>query len=448
MIVIGNGRLITRDDENTYFDDGAVAVEGTQIVEVGPTEEIVSKYPDADFVDAHHGVIMPGLINTHHHIYSTFARGLSIDGYDPKNFMDILEGQWWTIDNNLSLDEVEQSARDTYIDCIKNGVTTVFDHHANYMETKGSLDRIGKAAEDLGVRTSLCYEISDRNGEEKMKEAVQENVDWINKAQADETGMKHGMMGLHASFTCSDETLDYCNSVIPEGAGYHVHVAEGMDDVNDAKQKYGKGVVERLNDKGILGPNSFAVHCVHISDDEMDILKENGCTVVHNPESNMGNAVGCPRVMDIVHKGIVAGLGTDGYTSDMLESYKVANILHKHANGDPNAAWGEIPEMLFVNNRKIAEKAFNRKLGVLEPGAQADIIVTDYIPTTPMHKDNYNSHILFGMNGRSVIDTMIDGKLLMKDRELIGIDEEAEMEKSRALAKEMADRINSPERNR
>jgi putative selenium metabolism protein SsnA len=275
-----------------------------------------------------------------------------------------------------------------------------------------------------------------------MKEAVAENVNFIKKAHEDTTGMVHGMFGLHASFTLSDETLDYCNEQKPDYAGYHVHVAEGMDDLNDSMKKYGKPVVERLRDKNILGPESLAVHCIHINDDEIQMLKDTNTNVVHNPESNMGNAVGCPRVLDIVHKGITAGLGTDGYTSDMLESYKVANILHKHNTGDPNAAWGEIPTMLFENNRKIAEHAFGRTLGVIEPGAQADIIVTDYIPTTPMHADNYNSHIVFGMNGRSVIDTMCNGRLLMKDRDIIGIDEEAEMAKSRDLAQKMADRIN------
>lgn len=442
MIVIGNGRLLARDAQNTYLEDGAVAVEGTDIVAVGPTADIRAAYPEAEFVDADGGLIMPGLINTHHHIYSTFARGLSIDGYDPKNFMDILEGQWWTIDNNLSLDETEQSARDTFIDCIKNGVTTVFDHHASYMQTAGSLERIADAARDLGVRASLCYEVSDRNGEDKMKEAVKENIDMIKKAHDEDSHMLHGMLGLHASFTLSDDTLDYCNAQIPDYAGYHVHVAEGMDDVDDAREKYGKGVVERLNDKGILGPNSLAIHCIHISDDEMDILKDNGTMVVHNPESNMGNAVGCPRMMDMVHKGITAGLGTDGYTSDMIESYKVANILHKHANADPTAAWVEVPQMLFENNRKIAENAFGVKLGVLEPGAKADIVVMDYDPTTPMNADNCNSHILFGMNGKNARHTMIDGKLLMKDGDVLGVDEAEEMKRSRALAAQMAERIN------
>lgn len=444
MYLLGNGRVMTLDGADTFLDNGAVAVDGDTIIEVGDYNLLRDKYKDATFIDAKGGVIMPGLINCHHHIYSTFARGLSIDGYNPQGFLDILKGLWWTLDDNLLLDDDEQSARDTFIDCIKNGVTTVFDHHASYGQTRGSLERIGKAAEDLGVRASLCYEVSDRNGEEAMKEAVQENVDWINRAREDESRMKHGLMGLHASFTISDDTFDYIKSVIPEGAGYHVHVAEGMADVDDAKEKYGLGVVERLDRQGVLGKNSIAVHCVHVSDGELDTLKKNGCGVVHNPESNMNNAIGLPRELTILDKGITAGLGTDGWTSDMLESMKVANVCHKHETKNP-VAGGNISDLLFKGNRKIAENAFGVKLGVLEPGAKADIIITDYDPITPMDQSNAKGHVVMGMSGRGVTDTMINGKLLMKDRKILGVDEKAEMEKSRKLAKSLADRINHKE---
>lgn len=443
MILIGNGRLITRDAKAPFYEDGCVAVEGTQIAEVGSTKDLKEKYKNASFIDAHGGVIMPGLINTHHHIYSTFARGLSIKGHNPQNFMEILDGLWWTLDRNLTNEDNRYSAYDTYIDCIKNGVTTVFDHHASYGEIQDSLFTIADVAKELGLRASLCYEVSDRDGADLMKAAVKENVDFIKAAQADKSGMVHGMFGLHAAFTLSEATLDYCNQEIPDGAGYHVHVAEGLDDVYDSLHKYGKRVVNRLFDQNILGPETLAVHCIHINGEEMDILKDTKTPVVHNPESNMGNAVGCGPVIEIMRRGITAGLGTDGYTSDMLESYKVGNILHKHFLCDPNVAWGEIPQMLFGNNAAIASHAFGEKLGVLEAGAGADIIITDYDPTTPMHADNLNSHILFGMNGRSVITTMVAGKVLMQDRDIIGVDEAEIMAKSRECARGLADRINS-----
>ena len=442
MILIGNGRMITRAEATPFLEDGCVAVDGTTIAAVGTTAEMKKAYPDAQFIDAKGGVIMPGLINAHNHIYSTFARGLSIDGHNPKNFMDILDGLWWTLDRNLNNDANKYSAYATYIDCIKQGVTTIFDHHASYGQTEGSLFTIADVAKELGLHTSLCYEVSDRDGQEKMKAAVKENVDFIKAAQADTSGMVHGMFGLHAAFTLSDETLDYCNAEKPEGAGYHVHVAEGLDDVYDSLKKYNKRVVNRLFDKNILGPNSLAIHCIHINGEEMEILKATDTMVVHNPESNMGNAVGCPPVLELMRRGLTLGLGTDGYTNDMIESYKVANILHKHYNCDPNVAWGEIPTMLFGNNAIIAERAFGKKLGVLEAGAAADVIVTDYIPTTPMNADNANSHILFGMCGRSTVTTMCNGKVLMQDRVLQGIDEEAVLAKGREEAQKLANRIN------
>ena len=174
----------------------------------------------------------------------------------------------------------------------------------------------------------------------------------------------------------------------------------------------------------------------------MELLRDTNTMVVHNPESNMGNACGCPPTMEILHTGVLTGLGTDGYTHDMLESYKVANVLHKHHLCNANAAWAEVPEMLFTNNAKIANRYFKKKLGVLEKGAAADVIVTDYIPLTPMDASNINSHILFGMTGRSVVTTVCNGKVLMKDRVLVGIDEEKILADCRQEARNLAKSIN------
>ncbi len=174
----------------------------------------------------------------------------------------------------------------------------------------------------------------------------------------------------------------------------------------------------------------------------MDLIRDTNTMVVHNPESNMGNACGCPPTMEIVHKGILTGLGTDGYTHDMVESWKVANILHKHHLCDPGAAWGEVPEMLFNGNAKIANRYFKKKLGVLEKGASADVIIMDYIPNTPLDSSNLNGHMLFGTNGRFVTTTVGNGKVLMKDREVLCVDEEKVLARSREGAARLAKKIN------
>lgn len=442
MYLLGNGRLVTRDPANPFLENGCVAVEGNLIRGVGTTEEMKKAWPEAEFMDAKGGLIMPGFINAHNHIYSAFARGLSIKGNNPSNFLEVLDQQWWTIDRHLLLEDSRASADATYLNCIENGVTTVFDHHASYGEIEGSLFALAESARRFGVRTNLCYEISDRDGEEKMKAAVRENVEFIRYAQQDDTDMIKGMMGMHASFTLSNKTLEYCAQEKPEGAGYHIHVAEGVDDLYDCLTKYNKRLMFRLHDMGILGNRTICGHCIYINEGEMDLVRETDTMVVHNPESNMGNAVGCPPVLKMFEKGILIGLGTDGYTNDMLESYKVANVLHKHNACKPNVAWGEIPAMLFENNRAMAARFYEKPIGILKEGAYADIIVMDYDPLTPMTADNVNSHLLFGCNGSNVVTTIIDGQVKMENRQLKGIDKEAVLAHCREQAAGLWQRIN------
>lgn len=424
MLIIGNGRIITRDESSPFLEAGAVILDGPVIRDIGPEQLMRERYPQADLIDARGGLIMPAFINTHEHIYSTMARGISLKGYNPQGFLDILDGLWWNIDRHLTLEQTRQSARATYLDCIRNGVTTVFDHHASFGAISGSLFAIEDAAREMGIRTCLCYEVSDRAGPDKAREAIAENAAFIRHARQDETDMIAGMMGMHASFTLSDETMALCAASKPDGVGYHIHVAEGIEDLHHCLKHYGKRVIDRLMDCGILGPKTLAAHCIYINKHEMDLLRDTDTMVVHNPESNMGNACGCPPTLEIFHHGILTGLGTDGYTHDMLESYKVANILHKHHLCDATAAWSEVPQMLFAGNAAIASRYFKKPLGVLKPGAAADVIVLDYDPITPLDASNCNGHILFGLTGRCVVTTVCNGRVLMKDRVLVDIDVE------------------------
>jgi putative selenium metabolism protein SsnA len=441
MILVGNGTLITHDINNPVVENGALLIDGDKIIEVGKYDELKAKYPTSEFIDAHGKYIMPGFINTHHHIYSTFARGMKSTG-NTRNFDEILENLWWKLDKNLTLEDVKYSALATYVDCIKNGVTTVIDHHASPFAVEKSLFKIAEAAEEIGIRASLCYEVSDRDGEEITDLGIKENMDFINYCAEKNSDMLKGLFGLHAAFTLSDETLKKCQKAM-EGReeAYHVHTAEGATDLAVSLDKYGKRVVERLDEFGVIRKNTLAVHCIHVNDDELEIIKNRGAFIVHNPESNMGNAVGCSPAIHMLKQGVTVGLGTDGYTSDMLESLKVANILHKHHLADPTVAWSEAPLMLFENNREIVKQHFGCTTGILKPEAKADVIVMDYIPVTPLTGNNYNSHILFGMGGRMVKTTIVDGKVRMKDGVLQGINEEEIFAKSRELAANMWEKM-------
>ena len=442
MYLIANGKLITRDSALPYLENGGVAVEGAKILEVGETAALKAKYPQAEFIDAKGMVIMPAFINAHSHIYSGLARGLSIKGHNPTNFFEVLDGMWWNIDRHLTLEDTRRSAYTTYIDSIKTGCTTVFDHHASYCEIEGSLFAIEEVAKELGVRTCLCYEVSDRDGEAMCDAAIQENADFIAHCEKEQDPMVKAMFGGHALFTISDRTFEKMVKANDGRTGFHIHVAEGMNDVYDSLQKYGTRSVNRLLNQGILGPKTLLGHCIHVNPAEMDIIKETGTMVVNNPESNMGNAVGCSPILQMIQKGILVGMGTDAYTFDMLESLKVALIIQRHHACLPNVAWCEVTDMLFKNNREICAKYFPDPLGILKAGAAADVIVMDYKPFTPFGGDNIDGHMIFGMTGRQCETTMCNGRLLMKDRQLIGIDEEAVNARTLEVSKKLWGRLN------
>lgn len=445
MLLIGNGRLITQNQNNPFIEDGCVAVEGTTIAAFGTTADMKAKYPNAEFYDAHGRVIMPGLINAHTHIYSSFARGLYIPQATPnKDFIDILENMWWKIDKVLNLQDTKYSAYSTGLESVRYGVTTIFDHHASQKHVEGSLFAIADAVKDIGLRSSLCYEVSDRDGIPTADQAIKENIAFIDHATADDSDMIKGMLGLHASFTISPETMEKCvDAMGSRNAGYHVHVAEGIADLYDSLAKYGKRVVERLHDSKILGEKTMAIHNIHINAAEMDILKHTNTMAVHNPESNMGNAVGCTPAMQMMEKGIPLGLGTDAYTQDMFESLKVANIVHKDHACNPSIGFMESYQMLFQNNAALCARYFEKPLGIIAEGAYADIVVMDYTPHTPMNASNIAGHTIFGMMGRGVDCTMINGKFVMKDRVMQTVDEQAVLAHAREQAGDFWKRVNS-----
>ena len=425
MLIIGNGRLITRDESCPYIENGAAAVDGELIKETGTTSSLREKYPDAEFIDARGGVIMPGLINAHTHIYSGLARGLSIRGHDPHTFYQVLDGMWWNIDRHLDLEGTRASAYATILECIRNGVTTIFDHHASYREIGGSLFAIRDAAAEMGMRSVLCYEVSERDGMKKCEEAIEENAAFARWAAEENSDMIKAMFGGHALFTISDGTFQKMVKANDGLTGFHIHVCEGPTDRTDSWDRYGMRPIDRLKNNGILGPKTILGHCIELTDDELDVIAETDTMCVTNPESNMGNAVGVAPVLKMFRKGILVGLGTDAYTHDMLESLKVELIIQRHHAGLPNVGWAESTGMLFRNNAAMCARYFSKPVGVLKPGALADIAVFDYRPFTPFSDANVDGHMIFGFQGRMCTHTMINGRLLMKDRRLTACDEEA-----------------------
>jgi putative selenium metabolism protein SsnA len=435
-MLITHGQVFTLGERNELVPDGAIAVEGDAIVEIGTTAALEGRYPRAERLDAGGKLVLPGSICGHTHFYGAFARGMAIPGQPAADFVQILERLWWKLDRALLEEDVRYSALICLVDAIRHGCTTLIDHHASPYAIDGSLDVIAQAVKETGLRASLCYEVTDRNGLDGAKAGIAENVRFLKRCRAARDPQLAASFGLHAALTLSDETLEECVAAA-EGldTGFHIHVAEGIADQEESLRKYNRRVVDRLNTLGILGPKTIAVHCVHLDAYEKDRLRETGTLVTHQPRSNMNNAVGLPDVAGMLKRGIPVALGNDGFSNCMFDEMKAAYLSHKLYSGDPRAMPGDaVMEMAYGNNANLCRQFFARPVGEISPGAFADLVFLDYRPPTPLTPGNLPWHILFGVDGAHVTHTIAGGKVLMRDRQLTTLDETAIMAKARELA--------------
>jgi len=438
-MLIHNATVITFDDQNQILENGAVHVTGDTIDAVGDSRILLAQYSADQQWDAHGMVLMPGQICAHTHFYGAFARGMYIPGPPAKDFPEILERLWWRLDKALDLAGVQSSAEICLVDAIRNGTTTLIDHHASQRAIDGSLDAIADTVITSGLRAALCYEVTDRDGLDAAKAGIRENSRFIQKVNADPNQKRlAATFGLHASMTLSDETLTACAA---EAKRFHVHVAEHPADEYDSVARSGKRTVERLHRFGITGAESIMAHCIHIDGWEMALLKETETFVTHQPRSNMNNAVGAADITTMLRGNMPLCLGNDGFSNDMFTEMKVADLLQKVSHSDPRYLGADkVIQMAVYNNRRLAGVFFDKPVGVIATGAYADLILLDYYPTTPLSSANLPWHILFGVSGGHVHSTIAHGQVLMRNRELLTMDEAAITARSREVAKQTWER--------
>ena len=433
-ILIKNGIIATLGPKNKVLYGHALLIEDGLIKRIAPQKTFKGKYTKV--IDAAGKIVLPGFINAHMHFYSTFARGLG-KAAPSKNFMEILNNLWWKLDKQLTNADSYYSAVIPLINAIRKGTTTIIDHHASPFAITGSLAAIEKGVRETGLRAALCYEVSDRDGEEKAREGIEENAAFIAAAQAKNDNTIKGLFGLHASFTLSDKTLEeaaYRGHKL--GAGFHVHTAESQADQIDCESSHKLRVVERLRDFGVLGRKSIAAHCVHVNEKEIEILGETGTAVVHNPQSNANNSVGIADLTAMAAKGVLVGLGTDAMTVNMLEEVRCGLWL-QHLKTDPSQGFMEEANALVANNAVIANRYF-KGLGELKAGFAADIAIMDYMPPTPLDEGSFLGHLVFGISQSTVDTTIAAGKVLMEKKVLkLDLDEEEISRKSLELAKKL-----------
>jgi len=439
-ILIQNGTILTFGSPCRVLEGQALLIEDGRIAKIAPRESIPGPFDQV--LDARGQLVMPGLVNAHMHFYSTLVRGLG-KAAPSANFQEVLDNLWWRLDRKLNLDDVQMSAEFILLDAIRKGTTTLVDHHASPFALAGSLDRIAKAVKNVGVRACLCYEVSDRDGAAIVTEGLEENAAFARRCAAEMDPHLRSLFGLHAAFTLSDATLERAAALGRDlGSGFHVHVAEAASDVAVNQARHHLTPVARLHQFGMLGRDTIAAHCVHVTPADMDLLAESRTFVAHNPQSNLNNAVGIADVQGLVARGVRVGLGTDAMTVNMLEELRVGLWAQHLRQDNPTCAFMDLADTLVVRNPELATQLWGFPLGTLEEGAAADVILVDYHAPTPLDGNTVLGHLIFGISQATVDTTICAGRVLMAGKKLmIDVDEAALAARSRELAASLWDRF-------
>lgn len=421
-ILIKNAWIITNNAQNQVIPHGYLIIENDtiQTVQAGDYSGIMQF---DKVLDVQGRVVMPGLVNAHMHCYSTFARGMSLGCSAPSHFVEILEKLWWRLDKKLRTQDLYLTTLIPVMEGIRSGVTTFIDHHASPYCVHGCLDELQKAFETVGMRGILCYEVSDRDGEKIAQQGIDENIRFIEKCNANPNSLVKGTFGLHASFTVGKETLSHAVEASHKlQVGIHTHLAEDQADQTLTKKRDHQSVVQRLYDFGALGRKTITAHAVCVDQTERKLLAETKTWVVHNPRSNMNNAVGAMDLLGHLADGVNVCLGTDGMAGSIWPDLRTAAVIHKHEHRDPRVVWSELATLL-QNNYKLAELFFPKTIGQLIPGAYADIVEYSYYPPTPLVADNLLGHLLFGFSHVQARTVMISGRIVLNNFEFVGINE-------------------------
>jgi putative selenium metabolism protein SsnA len=420
-LLITNGHLATLDDANRFVENGSVFIEGSQIVAAGDLDP--GSFPADRTIDARGKLVMPGLINAHHHLYSTFARGFTPPGPPARDFEDNLKKLWWKLDMALDSEDVYYSALLALMDSARAGCTTVIDHHASPSCSDGSLDQVERAFRDVGLSGCLCYEVSDRN---KEGEGIEENERFIRKCRDSDNAQITALFGMHASMTLGTTTLERCAAAAQDlDTGFHVHVAEDEIDVRMTRERFGQRVMDRFADFAIPGHKSIFVHGTCLEPEELDLLHSTDSILVNNPESNMNNGLGVAPILEMLKHGVTVGVGTDGVSSHLISQARAMYLHQRAEHKDPTLAFAEACEILLKNNSQICNRLFAEPRGALAAGQLADVVIRDYVPFTPLNADTFYGHLMFGIGFSRVDTTIARGRVIVDDGCLPGLDEAA-----------------------
>ena len=393
-----------------------IAIEGSLIQEIGP--DLCAKFPQAQYREMGGKLVMPGIVCAHNHFYSGLARGIMATIPPCPDFISTLKNLWWRLDRALDEESLYYSGLICSLEAIKSGCSAVIDHHASPAVISGSLDILSKGFRETGLRGMTCYETTDRNGGvAEMQAGVEENIAFARKIDADrakgtEPYLVEAHIGAHAPFTVGEAGMSMLHEAIQAtGRGLHIHVAEDNYDVSHSHHLYGKDLIARLDEHGLINSKTLIGHGLYLSPADIEILNQRDAFLVHNARSNMNNHVGYNHRLPTYRN---VALGTDGIGADMFEELKFAYFKHRDDGGP---LWPDSFARFLSNGNTLLERNFGARFGRLEAGYKADLTICDYNSPTPFAPGNIAGHLAFGLNASNVNSVMVEGRMVYQERE-------------------------------
>ena len=431
-LLVKNGVVVTCDPRDRIVKSGAVAVQGSRVVAVGTVEELERAYKADREIDATGMVITPGLVNSHTHLPMTLFRGVADD---------IPAIEWlpriWSIEKNLTEETCYAGALLGCLEMIKSGTTCFADQYFH-------MDQVAKAVEKSGMRAVLAQGVLELGDLEKGKEQLKESADFAREWNGEAEGRIGCKIGPHAIYSCSTGLLKEARQVANEIAvGLHIHLAEAPNEIKMVKEKHGKTPTEHLANIGFLSPDVIAAHCIFLDNSDIEILQRTMTGVAHCPSTVMKYGGGISPVPDLVKRGISVGIGTDGCGSnnnlDMIEEMRTAAFLHKLDRKDATV----LPAKTMLKLATIGSAraiGLQNEVGSIEVGKRADMILVDFRKPhlTPFH--NVVGHLVYSSFGSDVHTTIIDGKVVMENRQVLTLDEDEVMREAQREFERLLDK--------
>ena len=441
MLLITNGRVITMDPERRVIRDGAVLIDGDRIKDIGKTAELKKQYPDAEILDVHDNIVMPGLVDVHTHLFQVLSRGIGVD----LNLTDWIFKAIYPLSKRLFRPEAKTAALLNSLEMIKTG-TTMFDDCQYINIDKYCNDGIAEAIEEIGIRGIIGRAAVNQP---PVPECFHEDPDTAYKECERIIEAYHGKADGRISVRvepmsealASKEMLLAMREVSRKHhVGMNMHAAEIAQRVENMKKKYGMGTIEYLHDNGILGPDVLLAHCVWISRKEIELLKVTGTKVAHNAVSNPYLADGIAPVPEMLAAGVTVGIGCDGAASnnnqDMFQAMKTAILLQRGSRLETDCLNAEkVLEMATIEGAKCLN--MENEIGSLEVGKKADLIVVSTKEAEMVPSLGFVSNLVYAGTGSAVQTVFVNGTMLMKDRQMLTVDEEQIKSEAEATVKRM-----------